>query len=108
MLNTRVQLTQEAIFSHLGNQKDSTTRDWQLHWILKAITYAVLRVKEHFKTRFKSQENFWFNIPELDRLKLQKSSYYTLGPIIENKGTLTGMYSILKNIFGGDDRDCGF
>jgi len=48
----------EAIFSYLGNKEDSITRDWQLYWILKAITYAVLGVKEYFKTRFKSQENF--------------------------------------------------
>ena len=65
-------------------------------------------MKEYFKTRFKSQENFWFNILELDRLKPQKSFYYALGPIIENKGILAGMYGILKNIFGGDNRDCGF
>ena len=45
---------------------------------------------------------------ELDRLKPQKSSYYALGPIIENKGILVGIYSIFKNIFGGDDRDCSF
>jgi len=64
-----MRFTREAIFSHLGNQEDLITKDWQLYWILKAITYAVLGVKEHFKTRFKSQENFWFNIPELDRLK---------------------------------------
>ena len=108
MLNTRVQLTREAIFSHPGNQEDSTTRDWQLHWILEAITYAVPGVKEHFKTRFKSQENFWFDMPELDRLKPQKSSHYALGPIMENEGTLAGTYGVLKNIFGGDDGDCGF
>ena len=47
-------------------------------------------------------------MPELDRLKPQKSSYYALGPIIENKGTLAGIYSILKNIFGGNNRDYSF
>ena len=47
-------------------------------------------------------------MPELDRLKPQKSSYYALGPIIENKGTLVGIYGVLKNIFSGDNGDCGF
>ena len=45
---------------------------------------------------------------ELDHLKPQKSSYYVLGPIIENEGTLAGTYGVLKNIFGGDDRDYSF
>ena len=45
---------------------------------------------------------------ELDRLKPQKSSYYALGPIIENKGMLVGTYGILKNIFGGNNRDYSF
>ena len=27
---------------------------------------------------------------------------------MENKGTLIGTYSVLKNIFGGDNRDYGF
>ena len=65
-------------------------------------------MKEYFKTYFKSQENFWFNILELDRLKPQKSSYYILGPIIENKGILAGIYGVLKNIFSGNNKDCGF
>ena len=47
-------------------------------------------------------------MPDLDCLKLQKYSYYALGPIIENEGTLAGTYSILKNIFGGDDGDYSF
>ena len=47
-------------------------------------------------------------MPKLDHLKLQKSSYYTLGPIIENKGTLAGTYGVLKNIFGGDNGDYSF
>ena len=47
-------------------------------------------------------------MPELDRLKPQKSSYYALGPIMENKGILAGTYGVLKNIFGGNNRDCGF
>ena len=75
---------------------------------MEAIAYAVPGVKEHFKTRFKSQENFWFHIPDLDRLKPQKYSHYALGPIMENEGTLAGTYGVLKNIFGGDDGDCGF
>ncbi len=45
---------------------------------------------------------------KLDRLKLQKSSYYVLGFIIKNKGTLVSTYGVLKNIFGGNNRDYGF
>ena len=47
-------------------------------------------------------------MPELDYFKPQKSFYYILGPIMENKGMLVGIYSVLKNIFGGDNRDYSF
>ena len=40
---------------------------------------------------------------KVDYLKLYKFSYYTLGPIFKNKGTLKGTYSVLKNIFGGNN-----
>ena len=45
---------------------------------------------------------------KVDRLKLYKFFYYILGPILKNEGTLKGTYSILKNIFGGNNRECKF
>ena len=45
---------------------------------------------------------------ELDRLKPQKSSYYALGPIMENEGILAGIYGVLKNIFSSNNRDYSF
>ena len=47
-------------------------------------------------------------MPKLDHFKLQKSSYYALGPIMENKGMLTGTYSVIKDIFSSNNGDYGF
>jgi hypothetical protein len=47
-------------------------------------------------------------MPIIDRLLLQKLYYFILGPILENKGTLEGIYGVLRNIFGGDNSKCGF
>ena len=47
-------------------------------------------------------------MPTIDCLPLRKLYYFALGPILENKGTLKGMYGVLKNIFGGNDSKCGF
>ena len=45
---------------------------------------------------------------KVDRLKLYKFFYYILGLILKNEGTLEGTYSVLKNIFSGNNRECGF
>ena len=45
---------------------------------------------------------------KVDHLKLCKFFYYILGPILENEGILKGTYSVLKNIFGGNNKKCGF
>ena len=56
----------------------------------------------------KERDNFWYYMLKIDCLKLYKFFYYILGPIFKNKGTLKGTYSVLKNIFGGDNRECRF
>ena len=45
---------------------------------------------------------------KVDRLKLYKFSYYILGPILKNEGTLKGTYNVLKNIFSGNNREYRF
>jgi hypothetical protein len=47
-------------------------------------------------------------MPIIDCLLPRKLRYFILGPILENKGTLEGMYGVLRNIFSGDDGECGF
>ena len=47
-------------------------------------------------------------MPTIDRLLPQKLRHFALGPILENEGTLEGTYGVLRNIFGGDDGECGF
>ena len=56
----------------------------------------------------KEKNNFWYYMPKIDCLKLYKFSYYILGPILKNEGTLKGTYGILKNIFGGNNREYRF
>ena len=55
-----------------------------------------------------TNNNFWPSLPIVDCLPLQKLYYFTLGLILENKGTIKGTYSVLKNIFSGDNDECGF
>ena len=45
---------------------------------------------------------------KINRLKLHKFFYYILGPILKNKSTLKNTYSVLKNIFGGNNREYKF
>jgi len=47
-------------------------------------------------------------MPIVDCLPPQKLHHFALGPILENEGTLKGTYSVLKNIFGGDNNKCSF
>ena len=47
-------------------------------------------------------------MPIIDYLLLQKLHYFALGLILKNKGTLKGIYSVLKNIFSGDNGECKF
>ena len=47
-------------------------------------------------------------MPIIDYLFLWKLRHFTLGLILENKGTLEGIYSIFKNIFGGNNGECRF
>ena len=56
----------------------------------------------------KDKNNFWHYMLKVDRLKPYKFFYYILGLIFENKGMLKSTYSVLKNIFSGNNREYGF
>ena len=56
----------------------------------------------------KERDSFWYYMLKVDYLKPYKFSYYILGLIFENKGTLEGTYSVLKNIFGGNNKKYKF
>jgi len=47
-------------------------------------------------------------MPIIDYLLLRKLRHFILGLILKNKGTLEGTYSVLRNIFSGDNGECGF
>ena len=47
-------------------------------------------------------------MPSVDRLPPQKLHHFTLGPILENEGTLEGIYSVLRNIFSGNNSKYNF
>jgi len=65
--------------------------------------YILLKVKE-----LELSNSFWPNMPMVDCLPLWRLYHFALGLILENKGTLEGMYGVLKNIFGGNNSKCGF
>ena len=103
MLKPTEQLTYSAICNYPRNQVDSYIEQCQLYWIAKAIAYTIPKVKE-----LNIAADFQPSIPIIDRLLPQKLRHFILGPILENKGTLEGIYGILRNIFSGNNGECGF
>jgi len=65
--------------------------------------YALLEVK-----KLDLPDNLWPSMPTADYLPIQRLHHFTLGPILENKGTIKGTYSVLRNIFGGNNGEGGF
>ena len=47
-------------------------------------------------------------MPLVNRLPLQKLYHFALSLILENEGTLKGIYSVLRNIFSSDDSKYDF
>ena len=47
-------------------------------------------------------------MPIIDCLLPRKLCHFALGPILENKGTLEGIYSVFRNIFGVIIVNAGF
>ena len=77
---------------------------YQLYQIAEAIIYTLLKAKE-LKNLF---NNFWPNLSIINHLSLQKLYHFALGPILKNKGTIKGIYGVLKNIFSGDNDKYSF
>ena len=75
---------------------------WQ-YQIAEAVVYIFPKVKE-----LELFNSFWPDIPTVNCLPLQRLYYLAFGPILENKGTLEGIYGVLKNIFGGDNSEYSF
>jgi hypothetical protein len=65
--------------------------------------YIIPKVKELNIT-----VDFWPYMPIIDHLLLQKLCYFALGPILKNKGTLKGIYGVLRNIFSGNNGEYRF
>ena len=75
----------------------------QLYQIAEAIIYTILKVKE-----LNIAADFQPSMSIIDYLLPQKLYHFALGPILKNKGTLEGIYSVLRNIFSGDNGEYGF
>ena len=41
----------------------------------------------------------WLELPSIERLPPRKTPHYSLGPILENKGTISGTYSVIDIVF---------
>jgi len=41
----------------------------------------------------------WPDLPSVERLPPRKTPHYSLGPILENEGTISGTYSVIDIIF---------
>ena len=103
ILKLIVKLTYNAIFNYPSNQVNHYIEQYQQYQIAKAVAYTLPKVKE-----LELFNLFQPNMPTVNYFPLQRLYHFALGPILENKGTLEGIYSVLKNIFSGDNGEYGF
>ena len=103
ILKLKVKLTYYTIFIHPINKGNEITTQSQLYWITEAIIYILLEVK-----KLDLFSNFWPSISIINCLPVQKLYHFTLGLILENKGTIKGTYGVLRNIFSGNNSKSGF
>ena len=103
ILKPKIKLTCYAIFAHPVNKSNKITTQSQLYWIAEAIIYILPEVK-----KLDLPSNLWPSIPIINRLPTQKLHHFALGLILKNKGTVKGIYSILRNIFSGNNSKGGF
>jgi hypothetical protein len=41
----------------------------------------------------------WLELPSIECLPPRKTPHYGLGPILENEGTISGIYSVIDTVF---------
>ena len=109
MLRYEVALDPCDILLATSNQEDEIRYVCQRYQIAEGIRYTYREAIEDLFTN--SSPNTigqksarvtligWPEFPLVNRLTQRKTPYYGLGPILENKGTISGIYNVINNIF---------
>ena len=79
-----------------GNLDDEIRHEAQRYWIAEAIRYTH---PDAIKKLFMDNQSEWPQFPKVDRLPAQKTTHYSLSPILENEGTIDGTYNVIDKIF---------
>jgi hypothetical protein len=95
------------IYLAVGNQEDNILYNCQYYWIAEAIRYTYCKaVEELFSNRDSDTVNKiqavltgWPELPTVERLPLCKTPYFSIGPILENEGTISSTYSVIDAVF---------
>jgi hypothetical protein len=109
MLRSKVALDPCDIYLAAGNQDDEILRDCQRYWIAEGIRYTHREAVEELFTdqnppttgqiRNRVVLTDWVELPSIERLPLRKTPHHSLGPILENEGTISGTYSVIDTVF---------
>ncbi len=109
MLHPEVALDPCDITLATGNQDDEILHTCQRYWIAEAIRYTHRAAVEDLfsdndpattgKMRQRVLLTGWPELPTVERLPPRKTPHYSLGPILENEGTISGTYSVIDAVF---------
>jgi len=89
-------LDENDIFFLPGNMEDEVRHQTQRYWIAEAIRYTH-NVAIH--DVFTDELIGWPQFPHIECLSPQKTIHYSLGPILENEGTIDGTYKVIDKVF---------
>jgi len=79
-----------------GNLNDDILHQTQRFWIAEAIRYTH---HDAIHDVFTDELVDWPKFPNVDCLLPQKTVHYSLGPILENEGTIDGTYQVIDKVF---------
>ena len=109
MLRPEIALDPCDIYLAAGNQEDEILHGCQRYWIAEAIRYTHREAVEELFTdcsptstsQMRSQVVLtdWPDLPLVEGLPPRKTPHYSLGPILENEGIISGTYSVIDVIF---------
>jgi len=109
MLHPEIALDPGDIYQADGNRDDKILQGCQRYWIAEAIRYTHREAVEKLfadhsppsTNQMRSQVILtdWPDLPSVERLPPRKTPHYSLGPILENEGTISGTYSVIDIIF---------
>jgi len=117
MLHPKVALDACDIFLAAGNRHDAILHACQRYCIAEAIRYTHRAAVEKLFSndnsttvgQEKEPENLpdWPEPPTVERLSPRHTSHFALCPILENEGTIAGIYNVIDEIFTGQlGHDC--